>query len=318
MELRLQGILAGAAMAATLMLSGCGDDDTYDYYYYVPPPPGQITEAIAFMAYPNDSFEIWGMKADGSKKTPLAYIVNGGAIQGVFSPDGHKLLFVKQDATGSKLIEKNLQSGALKELVTDSSNNPFTPSYSPDGTKIAYHDERDGIHVMNSGGPPGLPLPNTTSADTTPSWNSSGTKIVFVRGWPSNGRIWVMDPDGSDPIEIQADATELGFTYWQPRYLPDGRIVCMRQSTSLSLDIVILNANGSEPVNLTPGTDDSNEFYPSVNLAGNKIAFATDRLGHQDVYVGTLTGTTLTNLVNLTGDIDFDCWRPSFGNALLP
>jgi len=35
------------------------------------------------------------MNADGSKKTSLAYINNVKAIQGVFSPDGRKLLFVK-------------------------------------------------------------------------------------------------------------------------------------------------------------------------------------------------------------------------------
>jgi Tol biopolymer transport system component len=318
MELRLRCLLAGVALTATLMLSGCGGDDSYYYYVPPPPPPGQITEAIAFMAFPDNSHEVWGMEADGSRKTWLAFVAGGRAIQGVFSPDGRKLLFVKQDATSSQIIEQDLLSGAFTELVTDptSGNNPFAPFYSPDGTKIAYHDDRNGIHVMNSDGTIDLPLPNTTPADTTPSWNSSGTKIVFARGWPLNGSIWVMNPDGSDQIEVQAEDTANGITYWQPKFLPDGRIVCMRESTSL--DIVLMNADGSDLVNLTPGTDTTDEFYPSVNIDGNKIAFATDRHGHQDVYVGTLAGTTLTNLVNLTGDVDFDCWRPSFGIALLP
>lgn len=318
MELRLKSLLAGLVIAATLMFSGCGGDDSYYYYVPPPPPPGPITEAIAFMAYPDNSFEVWGMKADGSNKTWLAFIAGGRAIQGVFSPDGRKLLFVKQDAISSQIIEKDLLSGALTVLVSDptSSNNAFAPFYSPDGTKIAYHDDRNGIHVMNSDGTIDLPLSNTTSADTTPSWNSSGTKIVFVRGWPANGSIWVMNPDGSGQIEVQASDTGNGITFWQPKFLPDGRIVCMQQSTSL--DIVIMNADGSGLVNLTPDTGTTDEFYPSVNSDGNKIAFATDRHGHQDVYVGTLAGTTLTNLVNLTGDVGFDCWRPSFGIALLP
>lgn len=337
MKLRLKCLLIGTAMAATLMLNGCGDDDYYYYYAPPPPPPGQITEAIAFMAYPNNSFQVWGMKADGSAKTSLAFIDGGLAIQGVFSPDGLKLLFVKVGTNGSRIIEEDLQSGALTELVYDptgvfdptnniKNTNPFAPSYSPDGTKIAYHDNRDGIHIMNSDGTNNQLLPNTTPTDTTPSWNGSGTKIVFDRGWNIHDSIWIMNPDGSGQTPVQAEeiVNNIDITYGQPKFLPDGRIIGTRFSTDTStslitnMDIVIMNADGSGLVNLTPGTDTTLEFYPSVNIEGTKIAFTTDRNGHQDVYVGTLSGTTLTNIANLTGDVDFDCWRPSFGIGLLP
>jgi len=85
-----------------------------------------------------------------------------------------------------------------------------------------------------------------------------------------------------------------------------------------------MNADGSGLVNLTPGTDTSDEFFPSVNSDGTRIAFSTTRNTERDVYVGTLSGTTLTNLVNITATRSIDCWRPSFGTvdtsyfALLP
>jgi Tol biopolymer transport system component len=51
-----------------------------------------------------------------------------------------------------------------------------------------------------------------------------------------------------------------------------------------------------------------------VNQAGDVIAFSTDRNGgEKDIYVGTLTGDALTGLVNLTEDVDYDCWRARFG-----
>ena len=80
----------------------------------------------------------------------------------------------------------------------------------------------------------------------------------------------------------------------------------------ISKDIVIMNADGSNEINLTPDTDASDEFAPTVNNAGNKIAFATDRNDADDIYVGTLTGDSLTDLKNLTEDVDYDCWRPRF------
>jgi Tol biopolymer transport system component len=118
-----------------------------------------------------------------------------------------------------------------------------------------------------------------------------------------------MNPDGSGQtliLELSENAT-----YGQPQFLPDGRIICMRNGDSQ--DIVLVNADGSGLVNLTPDTDDSDEFFPSVNSDGTKIAFATNRNSQRDIYIGTLSGTTLSNLVNITADTDTDCWRPLFG-----
>ena len=86
----------------------------------------------------------------------------------------------------------------------------------------------------------------------------------------------------------------------------------MRQGTT-GKDIVIMNADGSGVVNLTPDTDDTDEFAPTVNEDGTKIAFATSRNGERDVYLGDFANNTISNLVNLTEDVDYDCWRPRFG-----
>lgn len=206
------GALSGTTLTNLVNLTGDVDYDCWRPSFGIvdTSTSAQATEAIAFMATPppSNSFQVWSMKADGSEKTALAAIAGGSAIQGVFSPDGSKLLFVKQvAATGSQIIEEDLQSGALTELVSDPTSkiNAFTPSYSPDGTKIAYHDDRDGIHVMNTDGTNNHFLPSTTPTDTTPSWNSSGTKIVFDRGWNKHDSIWVMNPDGSGQTLVQAE-----------------------------------------------------------------------------------------------------------------
>lgn len=303
--LKLLGLILTALTLP--LLTGCGDDDHHH--------SNSNRKTIVFMSMSSGSNSVWRMFPDGSKKAMLAATDAGVAIQGTLSPDGRKLLFVRQvSGTGDQIIEQDLKTDVQKVLFTDpiiSGDNDFAPSYNPDGTKIAYHDDLDGIHVMNADGTNNLLLPNTTGVDHTPSWNSSGTKIVFDRGW--NGSIYVMKPDGTEQTLVIAEDTDADTTYGQPRFLPDGRIICMR--SGISKDIVIMNADGSGLVNLTPDTDSTDEFFPSVNSDGTQIAFSKSDsiLKIKDVYVGTLSGTTVTNLVNITADRDINCWRPLFG-----
>ena len=57
------------------------------------------------------------------------------------------------------------------------------PSWSPDGTKIAFHSDRSGerhIHVMNPDGTGVTQLTFGTSSDFGPAWSPEGSKIAFA------------------------------------------------------------------------------------------------------------------------------------------
>jgi Tol biopolymer transport system component len=294
-------------------------------------------EGLTFLADPNGNatWSIWLMGTDGSNKAMLADNPGAapydweGAVQQTMSPDGNTLVYVLQGPRG-QMVSKNLSTGVVTVLVDDveTSFDP-TPSFSYDGTKIAYsmnHSESEyGIRVMNADGS-NIQVLTTTDNDVTPAFNRSGDKIVFDRG--RNGSIYVMNTDGSG-LTLVKDGTG-DIKYGHPQFLPDGRILCMRVDTTPdpdNKDIVIMNADGSNEINLTPGTESSSEWSPTVNLAGDKIAFSTDRNKtmtdidddgyfddetNYDVYLGTLSGNSLINLQNLTGDVGYRCWRPRF------
>lgn len=303
--MKLSLTLTGLALAALVIafVTGCSDNQSVR------------TDALLFMGASANSRarEIWMMNADGANKQMLVQLENGSAIQGDLSPDGATLLYVLQvEGTGSQIIKRNLGSGAETVLVTDSegTGNDFAPSFSPNGQQIAYHDDRDGIHVMNADGSDSQLIPaDATDSDHYPTWSRDGSKIIFDRGWL--GDICEMNADGSGVNTIlSSDET---YEYGQPSYLPDGRIVCMRNNTSTEYkDVMLMNADGSGLTNLTPDTEDNDDFSPTVNRAGDKIAFSSDRNGKKEIFVGTLSGSELTDLVNLTSDVEFNCWRPRY------
>lgn len=84
------------------------------------------------------------------------------------------------------------------------------PAWSPDGTKIAFHSNRDGpveIYVMDADGSDPIRLTNSTTIyanafATDPAWSPDGTKIAFNSDRDGPGEIYTMDADGSDPTRL--------------------------------------------------------------------------------------------------------------------
>ena len=64
-------------------------------------------------------------------------------------------------------------NGTNQIRLTNSSAQELDPSFSPDGSRIAFATNRDGnyeIYVMNSDGTNQTRLTNNTAVDVDPSW----------------------------------------------------------------------------------------------------------------------------------------------------
>ena len=83
------------------------------------------------------------------------------------------------------------------------------PSWSPDGSKIAFTSTRDGneqIYVMDADGSSQTNISNNSENEDFPSWSPDGSKIAFRSGRDGTTNIYVMDSDGSNQTRLNSNS----------------------------------------------------------------------------------------------------------------
>ena len=98
--------------------------------------------------------------------------------------------------------------GSNPQLLASEEDN-FSPSYSPDGTKIVFASDRDGafsdVYVMNADGSTPTRLTTTGSGAGTPSFSPDGSRIAFGATRNGNDDIYLIHADGTGEVRLTAD-----------------------------------------------------------------------------------------------------------------
>lgn len=163
--------------------------------------------------------------------------------------------------------------------------------------------------ASQSGGNPVLFLMNTAdrsikaltpgdSTNTQPAWSPDGSKIAFTSHRDGNNEIYVMAPDGSNPVNLTRNPGDDSYPAWSP----DSARILFTSNRDGNNEIYEMNADGSNPVNLTksPANDFKAVWYTQNNLltSTSRILFTSDRSGHNQIYAMNTDGANPVNLSN--------------------
>jgi len=102
--------------------------------------------------------------------------------------------------------------------VVNASGDPASdlgPAWSPDGTKFAFHSDRDGIfqiYVMNADGSGVVRLTTLGAPSELPAWSPDGSRIAF----DSDAEIYVMRADGTGLARVTGTDAANYIPRWRP------------------------------------------------------------------------------------------------------
>ncbi len=113
--------------------------------------------------------------------------------------------------------------GENARTITEVTGSIFSPTWSPDGNRIAYSVLRDKsypiIYVQNVSGGGASVLTPFNGSNLNPSFSPDGSKILFSSSFEGSANIYEMSASGGQPRKL----TNWPSSEVQPNYAPDGK-----------------------------------------------------------------------------------------------
>ncbi len=133
-------------------------------------------------------------------------------------------------------------------------------------------------------------------ASAQASFSGQNGKIFFQglqSGTSGPADVFSINPDGSEKLDL---TFENGFSDERPSGSADGQHVVFQSFRDEGWNIFSINANGSNPTDLTNTKDPVINFEPAWSPDGSKVAFMRQAAGRQDIWVVNSNGTGQTDL----------------------
>ena len=207
---------------------GVNISDHYDPDYY--PSISPNGSQVAWSSMRDGDWDIYIDSTSGGSPVNLTNDTDGNPdtledITPSFNHDGTKIIFNSSTTSGpgtSGVYTMNLD-GSGKTQIYSGSEGGFEFDYSPDGTKIVYEGRVFGtfwydLHIINSDGTGHQQLTSDMGHNNHPTFSQDGTKIIFSgTRYTGNAQLWMINLDGSDPVNITVDPSA---QYFAPEVFP--------------------------------------------------------------------------------------------------
>jgi len=246
---------------------------------------------IAFESDRSGNFEIYIMDTDGSHIRQLTFDT---AFDGTpaWSPDGKRITFASERDNDPEIYIMNAD-GSDQKRITNAKGDDSHPKFTPDGKEIIFCSARSTpdlnidwskqtieIYTMNPDGTNVQQVSRLNAVSTHPALSPDGKKIVFrmitkepgfnweLNRTETNSEIFVMNSDGSNPVNISKNAAFDGWPVWSA----DGSKILFasnRNGPARVSQIFVADVDGNNLRQLS--NTDGGFAQPSVSKDGHVI-----------------------------------------------
>jgi TolB protein len=264
----------------------------------------------------DDTYELLVVDSDGEnlRRVHSAQMLYSPS----WSPDGLRLAYNEADESGHhRVIERNLATGAVR-VITERGVPAQTPSYSPDGRKLAMAlwagNGRMELHDYDLGRNCCLRrISQRPRIDMNPSYSPDGRRVAFQSDRLGNPHIFVMPADGGEAVLITPFEAGGPAFFFGPEWSPTGsQLVFAGRSRGMN-QIMVADANRpGGPVQQITSQGRSED--PSWAPDGRHVVFSGVREDGMGLYIIDLVTGRIRPLVT-GGRFRMPDWSPVLEDA---
>ena len=166
--------------------------------------------------------------------------------------------------------------GENAKTITEVKGSIFSPSWSPDASRIAYAVQRDKsyplIYVQNVSGGAARVITPYKGSNLSPSFSPDGSKILFSSSFEGSSHIYETSASGGTPRRL----TNWPSSEVQPSYAPDGKsFVFVSDRAGFNKPQIYRYEFGSNRITKVSGSGYATS--PQFSSDGKQIAFLSGR-----------------------------------------
>jgi Tol biopolymer transport system component/predicted Ser/Thr protein kinase len=179
--------------------------------------------SVVFSSDREGSVDLWLQPLSGGRPrgNPTRLTAETGSeVVPAFSPDGRWIAFGRVLGDRRDIYVVPAGGGKAVPFVEDPSAH-MHPSWSPDGSRMAFVSDRGGgyrvwVRGVRDGTPVGEARPLTSGAgtDSLPTWSADGSEIGFLRGIEGTAEVWTIDAGGRSAERQITHGADARFLRW--------------------------------------------------------------------------------------------------------